>query len=65
MNTMTKQDTKRIESYTNIKVKCPRCGHPQVMPVFLDTNNCSYCGKKIYNNTKLYFKYKLRKELNR
>jgi ribosomal protein L37AE/L43A len=65
MGSLTKQDTKRIETYTNIKVKCPRCGHTQVIPVYLDSNNCSYCGKKLRNNTRLYFKYKLRKELNK
>ena len=65
MNTLTKQDTRRIEMYTNIKNKCPRCGHTQVIPVFKDFGNCSFCGKKISNKTKLHFKYKLQKELNK
>lgn len=57
-------DTKILEMYTKLKVKCS-CGHSQIIPVFIDTANCSYCGKKLYNNTELYFKYKLRKELNK
>ena len=57
-------DTKILEMYSSIKVKC-KCGHSQVIPVFMDVANCSFCGKKIHNNTKLYFKYKMRKELNK
>ena len=57
-------DTKMLEMYAKLKVKCS-CGHTQVMPVFVDVANCTHCGKKIYNNTELYFKYKLRKELNK
>ena len=65
MGTITKQDTKRIEMFTNIKNKCSRCGHTQTIPVFKDFGYCSYCGKKIQNQTRLYFKYKLQKELNK
>ena len=56
MTGLTKTDTRRIETYTNIKVKCDRCGHTQVIPVYLDESNCSFCGKKLRNNTRLYFK---------
>ena len=48
-------DTKMFEMYNTLKVKCP-CGHTQVMPVFVDTTHCKHCGRKLHNNTQLYFK---------
>lgn len=55
-------DEKALSELEELKVKC-ECGHSMVMPVYIDSKICSYCGKKVKNNTKLYFMYKLRKEL--
>ena len=60
---MNKSDSIKIqEMYQELKVKCS-CGHSQVIPAFRDYWNCNYCGKKLRNNTKLHFLYKMRKEL--
>lgn len=64
MTTLKDADIKILEMYQSLKVKC-KCGHTQVMPVFIDTANCKHCGRKLHNNTHEYFKYKLRKELNK
>lgn len=55
-------DEKALSQLEELKVECS-CGHKTIMPVYLDTTICSYCKKRIKNNTKLYFMYKLRKEL--
>lgn len=56
------EDNRMFEIYQKLKVKC-KCGHTQVIPVFKDYCYCSHCRNKLKNNTKLYFLYKLRKEL--
>jgi len=60
---MTKyeEDTKIMHEYNSIKVKCKHCGHVNAMPVFVDSKVCWFCKKKMNNNTKAYFKYKIRK----
>ena len=59
---------KLIEKYQDnleeLKVKC-KCGHSLTMPAFVNKGICSYCGSTVYNNTKLHFKYKLRKEMEK
>ena len=67
MQLMTKyeEDTKIMQEYNKIKVKCKCCGHTNTIPVFMDTKICSFCKNKINNNTKTYFKYKLIKELRK
>lgn len=57
-------DPKALSELEKLKVKCP-CGHSMVMPVYLDYMICDYCGRKVLNNTKLHFMYKVRKELNK
>ena len=56
-------DIKMFKTYSEINVKCKYCGHTNTIPVYLDSKYCGYCKKKIYNKGKLYFKYKMRKEL--
>lgn len=58
-----KQDTLKLKRYADIKVKCKHCGHTNTMPVFVEEKLCSFCKKKIYNNSKAHFKYKLRNML--
>ena len=60
-----KDDTKSMQEYAKIKVKCKYCGHINTMPVFVDAKPCGYCKKKIHNNTQTYFRYKLIKELRK
>lgn len=57
-------DEKALTELEQLKVKCV-CGHTQVMPVYLDKKICSFCGRKVINNSKLYFLYKLRKEIRK
>lgn len=61
-----KYDTvaKYSDAMEELKVKCS-CGHSTVMPVFVNQKICSFCGNIVKNNTKAYFLYKLRKELNK
>jgi hypothetical protein len=47
-----------------LRVAC-KCGHTVRMPVQRDYMICTHCSNKIYNNTKAYFTYKLRKEIQK
>ena len=56
-------DRCKLESeMANLKVTC-KCGHKEIMPVYVDKTRCSHCKRTLHNNTKAYFKYKMRKEL--
>ena len=57
-----KMKSKEIEEDTNLRVSCPYCNHKSMMPVFMDERLCYWCKRKIKNNTKAYFKYKLRQK---
>jgi hypothetical protein len=63
---MTKNiiDEKALSELEKLKVKCV-CGHTKIMPVYQDYAICNFCKRKMYNNTKMYFMYKLRKEINK
>ena len=56
-------DTLKLKRYADIKVKCKHCGHTNVMPVFVEERICSWCKRKIKNNSKGHFIYKLRNEI--
>lgn len=58
-------DMRMFKSYEEIRVKCDRCGHTNSIPVQIDEKFCWYCKKKLNNNTKAHFKYKLREELKK
>lgn len=60
-----KMKSKETEEDVNLRVMCPYCQHKNRIPVFLDEKICYWCHKKIKNNTKLYFMYKLRKEMKK
>ena len=57
-------DKKALSELEDLKVKCS-CGHTFLMTVQQDTALCNHCGKKVQNNTKEHFKYKLLKELRK
>lgn len=57
-------DDKALSELEKLKVLCV-CGHKTIMPVYQDFAICKYCKRKLYNNTKLYFMYKVRKELGK
>ena len=61
-NSYFREEIELHEQLKHLIVKC-KCGHMMLMPVQQDFKICSYCGHKVLNNTKLYFLYKLRKEL--
>lgn len=58
-----KRMKKLEEDYSKIKVKC-KCGHILTIPVYIDKLICNWCGRLVHNNSKSYFKYKIRKEVN-
>ena len=53
-------DEDAIKKLEELKVKC-QCGHTMIMPVYCDSMICTFCGKRVLNNTLLHFKYKFRK----
>ena len=52
---------KRENYFNKLKVVCPNCGHKVLIPAYVDSIICSWCNHKVRNNTKEYFKYKMRK----
>ena len=56
-------DEDALKKLKELSIKC-ECGHTFIMPVYQDFKICTNCGKKVQNNSLLYFKYKLRKEMN-
>ncbi len=62
MSWKNNKDGRVISEEVELRVECPYCKHKNMMPVYLDTKLCYWCKNKIRNNTKLYFKYKLRKQ---
>lgn len=61
-NSYFKKELELHEQLKHLLVRCS-CGHTMMMPVQEDSTICTHCGKKVLNNTKLHFMYKLRKEL--
>ena len=57
-------DEKALSELEKLKVKC-ECGHTKIIPVYQDYVICRFCKRKVYNNTRLYFMYKMRKELRK
>lgn len=55
------EDTMMFKTYSEIRVKCKRCGHTNTIPAFLDKKTCWFCKYNITNNTLAHFKYKIRK----
>ena len=58
-----KEEVELHEKLKHLLVRCKKCGHTMLMPVQMDYTICTHCGNKVLNNTMLYFKYKLRKEI--
>lgn len=57
-------EKRALSELEKLKVECV-CGHKTIMPVYQDYAICKYCRRKIFNNTKYYFMYKVRKELKK
>ena len=58
-------DKNAMDKFDKLKVKCKYCGHSMIMKVQQDYKICDFCKHKVNNNTRDYFTYKLRKELNK
>lgn len=58
-------DKKAQSKLDKLNVKCKVCGHTIFMEVQRDYKICGYCKNKVLNNTKEYFIYKLRKEIEK
>lgn len=50
------KDYKRFDSYQKEITKC-KCGHSVFLPVYEPVKICSFCGKIVYKNDKVKFKY--------
>lgn len=66
---MMKRRTKKQKEWDNqsdyydrVKILCS-CGHKNVIPVWVDRNVCSWCGKYVYRNKRLEFEEKLKQAL--
>lgn len=63
---MNKLNYKEMQRYCNevnkYKVGC-ECGHKVFMPHGVDTKICNWCGRKVYKNDMIKFKYVLRNKL--
>ena len=55
------EDTKIMHSLTRNTVKC-KCGHSVTM-ANAERTICSWCGKWVYKNSKVEFKYRLKEKL--
>ena len=60
-----RMEMRAIEEDTSLRVKCPYCGRKNHMPVYVDEKLCYWCKRMIKNNSRAYFKYRLRKELKK
>lgn len=59
-----KDDTKRLNTYTNLTVKC-KCGHSIFMPAYIDKIICTHCRNLVFRDKKKEFEYRLRKEIRK
>ena len=56
---------KKSDELDKVKIKCSKCGHREVVPVWVDKQICSWCGYYIYRNKKLEFEEKLAKTMKK
>ena len=52
-----------LKELDQLRVTC-KCGHVMIIPVFKDSIICNHCGRKVLNNTQLYFKHKIRQTMD-
>lgn len=50
------------DMYADVSIQC-KCGHKEVMPIWINKKLCSWCGNYIYRYKKDEFKEKLLKQL--
>ena len=50
------KDYKRFDTYQREITKC-KCAHSVFLPVYEPVKICSFCGKIVYKNDKVKFKY--------
>lgn len=56
---MNKRDTRRFKEYAKIRHYCPKCGHTNSMPVFVDYKICSWCKNMVFKDKKTEFEYRI------
>lgn len=54
-----KEDTRRFQTYANIRRHCENCGHSKTIPVFTDKMICEWCGNYVFRDEKTKFKFRL------
>lgn len=58
-------DKKVQQELDKLNVKCKFCGHTMFMKVQQDFKICTHCRRKVLNNSKAYFIYKLQKTMKK
>ena len=60
-----KEDSRYFDNKAKARRYCKRCGHSQVVPQYLVSRACTYCGYPIYRNDRTEFEERLKKEMNK
>lgn len=59
-----KDDTKRLNTYTNLTKKC-KCGHSIFMPMYVKKTICTHCRNFVFRDSKAEFEYRLKGEIRK
>ena len=59
---VTLEEQKKLDSQRTLMLKKCSCGHT-IAIVFADRTICSHCGKWVYRNKQIEFKYKLKEKM--
>ena len=57
-----KELSRILNDITKSRIKC-ECGHSVLFPQKADRVICSWCGKYVYKNEQVEFKYKMKEKL--
>lgn len=50
------------DEYDKVKYKC-KCGHKVVIPNWVDKQVCGWCGKYVFKDKKVEFKYRVKERI--
>ena len=59
MRKKPKKEILKDKNRVSITMKCKYCGHTNTIPAFIDNKICSWCHKRISNQTQAYFTKKI------
>lgn len=58
----TKEFNRMSNEYQKVKYYC-ECGHPVIIPVYVDKQICGWCGNYVFRDEKTKFKYKMKEKM--